>query len=103
MRPNELLVPPWQRLLVSLDQNVLVDDVIAAVDIECFAGDQPRRVVRKEGGCYANIVNAHETARGSLGFRLVEQLIELRNAGGVPGGERSRRYGMIANTLRDEL
>jgi hypothetical protein len=47
--------------------------VVAAVDVERFAGDEARRVVRQEGGGDADIVDADEPAGGRLSPRLVEQ------------------------------
>ena len=40
----------------------LIDDVIAAVDIEGLAGDQPRRVVGQKGGRKPDIVDADQAA-----------------------------------------
>jgi len=41
----------------------LIDDVIASVDVKRFAGDKARRVVRQEGRCDADILDADEAAR----------------------------------------
>ena len=58
----------------------LVDDVIAAVDVERLSGDQPGRVVSQEGSRGANVFDADQTARRSLCPRLVQQRIEFGDA-----------------------
>lgn len=50
----------------------LVDDVIATVDVKRFAGNEPRRIMCKEGRGHTHIVDAHQTACRSLCFGLVE-------------------------------
>src|SRR6187397_1695843 len=82
---------------------VLVDDVIAAVDVEGLAGDQTGRVMRQEGRRGADIVDADETAGRRFRLRLVEQRVEFRDPRGCPGRERAGRDGMHANSLRSEL
>jgi hypothetical protein len=49
-----------------------IDDVIAAVDIERFAGDQARRIVGEERGGGADVVDADEAPRRRLRLRLVQ-------------------------------
>src|SRR5262249_35677978 len=65
----------------------LVHDMIAAVDIERVAGDQPRLVERQERGGGADVVDAHQRAGRRLLLRLGEQLVELGDAGGRAGRE----------------
>ena len=43
-----------------------VDDVIAAVDVERFPGDELCRIRREKGHCNADIVNGDEATRWCL-------------------------------------
>lgn len=49
-----------------------VDDVIPAVDVQGLSRDQAGRIMRKEGGGNAHVVDADETARRRLGFGFVQ-------------------------------
>jgi hypothetical protein len=69
-------------------ETALIDDTVAAVDVQRFAGDEPGGVVRHEGGSDAHVVDADEAARRRLGFRLGQQCIEFENARGGPRRER---------------
>src|SRR5262245_29512243 len=84
-------------------ETALVDDVVAAVDVKGFPGDETGGVMRQEGGGNADVVDADQAAGGRLGFRLVEQRVELGNPRGGPRGERPGRDGVHANALRAEL
>src|SRR5262245_53614248 len=53
----------------------LIDDVIAAVDVERFARNEPRSVMRQEGGGETNIVDADQAASRRLAFCLFEQRV----------------------------
>ena len=67
----------------------LVDDVIAAVDIERFAGDQPRRVVRQEGGGDADVVDADQArarAPSPAPCRAARRTPECRRRRASPAG-----------------
>jgi hypothetical protein len=66
----------------------LIDDTVAVVDVQRFAGDEPGGVVRQEGGSDAHVVDADQAARRRLGFRLVQQCVEFENARGGPRRER---------------
>src|SRR5215469_14354345 len=57
----------------------LVDNMIPAVDVQRFAGDEARGVVRQERSGDADVLDAHQAARRRLRPRLVEQGIELGN------------------------
>ena len=65
----------------------LVDDVIATVDVQRFTGNKAGRIVREEGGGPPTSSMLTRLLRGPC-FRLVEQLIELGNAGGRARRER---------------
>src|SRR5437899_9492508 len=74
-----------------MDRRTLVDDVVAAVDVQRFAGNEPSGVVRKERRGNANVVDADKAAGRGLFLRLVEQLIELGDSRCGARGERSGR------------
>ena len=44
----------------------LIDDMISTVDIECFASDETRCVVREKGNRGAHVIDADEAAGGRL-------------------------------------
>ena len=48
----------------------LINDVIAAVDVKCLAGDQPSRIVSEERGGNAHVVDADEFRAGAFAFAL---------------------------------
>ncbi len=50
----------------------LIDDVVAAVNVKRFAGDQTRRIVREEGSRDSDIVDADKAPGRRLRFGLVE-------------------------------
>jgi hypothetical protein len=50
----------------------LIDDVVAAVDIERLACDQAGGVVSEESGGHADIVDADKTAGGGLRLGFVK-------------------------------
>jgi len=72
----------------------LIDIVVAAVDIEGFAGDEPRRVVRKESGGNANAVDTDDAARGGPRSCFVEESIEFRDSGGGSARLKVTGYSM---------
>ena len=53
----------------------LIDDVVAAVDIHRFAGDEPRRVMSEKRGRRPDIVDAHQAAGGGFRLRLFKQCL----------------------------
>jgi len=69
---------------------VLIDNMIAAVDIKSFASDEPRCIVGQERSSNAYIVNTDETSCRGFRFRLIEQDVKLRNSRCGPCRERSR-------------
>ena len=71
----------------------LIDDVVAAVDIHRFAGDQPRRIMSEKCGRRPDIVDAHQAAGGGFRLCLFKQCVDLGNAG---GSARRQRAGEIA-------
>src|SRR5262249_61290869 len=73
----------WRRL-------PLIHDMVAAVDVKRFAGDEAGGVVREEGGGDAHVLDADEAARRRLRLRLVDQRLEF---GKAPGGPRRERAG----------
>ena len=73
--PRRSLERLWGSLI-----SCLVDNVITAVHIQRFTGNQSRRIVREECGCDAHIVNGNETAARCFAAGLLEQLVELGNA-----------------------
>src|SRR5262249_34252389 len=81
----------------------LIDDVVAAVDVHRLAGDQLGDVERQEGGGGADVVDADQAARGRGLLRLVQEVVELRDAGGRAGRQRSGRDRMHADALGPEL
>jgi hypothetical protein len=58
----------------------LIHNVIAAIDVERFAGDQARSIVGKKSGCDADIINADQASCWSFGLGFVQQGIEFRYA-----------------------
>jgi hypothetical protein len=44
----------------------LIDNMVATVDIECFAGDKPCCIMRQKGSRQTNIVNADKAAGRSF-------------------------------------
>src|SRR5271154_1647294 len=104
--PRRIAWLRWAPGLLTLRQYQaagLIDDVVAAVDIERLAGDEPRRVVGKECGSGSDIVDANEAARRRFGLCLVEQRIEFGDAGRRTRRQRTRRDGVDADTLWAEL
>jgi hypothetical protein len=62
------------------DRQALINDVVAAIDVKSFTGDEPGGVVCKECSRNADVVDANEAAGGSLALRFFEQFVELRNS-----------------------
>jgi hypothetical protein len=62
------------------DRQALINDVVAAIDVKSFTGDEPGGVVCKECSGNANVVDANEAAGGSLALRFFKQFVELRNS-----------------------
>ena len=53
----------------------LINDVIAAVDVECLASDQPRGIVSEERGGNAHVVDTDEApCRRFRGIVLVRKV-----------------------------
>ena len=50
----------------------LINDVIAAVDVKCLAGDQPSGIVSEERGGNAHVVDADEAPCRCFRLRLVQ-------------------------------
>ena len=50
----------------------LINDVIAAVDVKCFASDQPSGIVSEERGGNAHVVDADEAPCRRFRLRLVQ-------------------------------
>src|SRR5438034_11801976 len=84
-------------------QSALIDDMVSAVHVERFSGDEPRGVMGQERGGKADVVDAHQTAGGSLALRLLQKLVEFRNPRSGASSEWSRRDGVDADALRAEL
>ena len=57
----------------------LIDDVIAAVHIQGFAGNQARGIMREEGGGDPDVIDRNEVAARRFATGLVEQLVEFGN------------------------
>lgn len=57
----------------GVGEGALVDDVISAVNIQCFTGDKPCGIVSKERGGRADIVDRDEATRWRLGLCLLQQ------------------------------
>src|SRR5258708_12246408 len=55
----------------------LVDDVISAIDIHDAAGYQLCAVERQKGRRRADVVDAYKASCGSLGLRLIHQIVEF--------------------------
>ena len=53
-------------------KRVLVDDMVAAIDVQRLPSDKAGCVMRQEGGCNANVIDAYEAACGSFHLCLVE-------------------------------
>src|SRR5262249_12793244 len=71
------------------DHRALIDDVVATVHIESFAGDQSCGVVCKKCGCNADVVDADKAAGRGLALGLLEQVIEFGNSGSGSRGQRT--------------
>ena len=54
----------------------LVDNVIATVNIQRFAGDQPRGIMREKCRGGSDVVYADKAARGGLCLCLIEQSVD---------------------------
>src|SRR5262245_28504569 len=89
-------IAAWRRL-------TLIHNMVAAVDVKRFPGDEAGGVVGEEAGGDAHVLDADEAARRRLRFRLVEQRIEFGDAGSRPRRQRSGRDGVHADALRAEL
>jgi hypothetical protein len=59
---------------------LLIDDVIASVHIESFAGDESCGVVGKKCSCNADVIDADKAAGRRLVLGLLEELIEFGNS-----------------------
>src|SRR5262249_24371844 len=71
------------RHLIELGRQVtpfLVDDVVAALDVQSFAGNEPCCVMSKERRRNTNIVDTHKTARRRLRLGLFKQRVKFGNA-----------------------
>lgn len=64
--------PPNSRSSSLRGKNVLIDDVIATVNVESLTCDEARRVVCQEGGRDAHVLDTDEATCRCLGFCLVE-------------------------------
>ena len=64
---------PDQRVTAS------VNNMVAAVDVKCLAGNELSRIMRQERSGSSDIVDADEAAGGRLCLRFIEQRIEFRN------------------------
>src|SRR5262249_25586487 len=73
--------------ITSSGRRALVHDMVAAVDVKGFAGDEAGGVVGEEGGGDAHILDADEAARRRLRFCLIEQCIEFGNSRSGSCGE----------------
>ena len=83
-----ILAIPWPlELVIFLFDRCysLVDDVIAAVDIERFARDEARGVVSEESGGDADIVDADKTLRAGA---FVLALSSSASNSGIPEAAR---------------
>ena len=59
---------------------ISIDDVISAVDIQDITGDELGAIEREKRRGLADIIDADQASGRCLALRLVEELIELRNA-----------------------
>src|SRR6516164_2989163 len=59
---------------------ISIDDVISAVDIEDITGDELGAIEGEKRRRLADIIDADQASGRRLALRLVEELIELRNA-----------------------
>ena len=57
-----------------------IDDVISAVDVHHLARDELCAVECEKRGRGPNIIDTDQAAGGRLALRLVQQLVEFRNA-----------------------
>jgi hypothetical protein len=79
--PNWVALKPLQaRPAVAHRTPMSIEDMVSAIDIEGLAGDKPRCVMGEERGRYPDVLDADETAGGSLLLGLVEQLVKLGNS-----------------------
>src|SRR5258708_18023683 len=77
----------------------LIDDVVAAVDIEGVASNQPRGVMGEESRGQTNVHNIHEAARRRLRLCFLQKLIEFRDPGCGARRERTWRNSVNADAL----
>ena len=62
-------ITPGER---SSQRPTLINDVIAAVDVKCLAGDQPSRIVSEERGGNAHVIDADEAPCRRFRLRLFQ-------------------------------
>src|SRR6516225_9357951 len=72
----------------------LINDVISAVDVQRFTGDQPCGIVREKCCGHANVVNADKDLCGSLCLCFVQQRVKFGNTRSRPGRKWPRRNRM---------
>ena len=80
-----------------------VDNVIAAIDIKRFARDQLGAIHGEHGNGDADVVDGDEASARSFRLCLLQELVELADAGGGPCLERPWRDRMHSNALRSKL
>lgn len=67
--------------------------MVAAIDVEGLPCDELGGVQRQEGGGGADVVDVHERPCRRLAARLLQQLVEVGDAGRRAGGERPYPFG----------
>ena len=88
---------------MSIATRPLIDDVVTAVHVQRFAGDESCGIMCQECSGKAYVIDADETVGRRFGFRLLQQVIEFRDAQGGSSGKRPRRDRVDADTLRTEF
>jgi hypothetical protein len=71
-------------------RGVLVNHVIASIDIKRIASDEPRRIVGEKSGGQPHVHDANKAPRWRLLLGFVEEFVEFRDAGGGARRQRAR-------------
>ena len=81
----------------------LIDNVIAAVDVEGVSGAGFRRLMCEERNGKADVLGGHELAGRRFSLRFLQQGIELRYSRRSAGCERAGLNGVDPNPLRPQF
>ena len=69
-------------------------NVALLINVNRITRNQPCRIMSQERPCGADVFDAHEAARRSLGLGPFQQFVEFGNAGRRTGLERPRRMSV---------